>query len=154
MIDGGPMPDPRQLTDEEATQRRRRWLQERHARTRELVVVLLRQAPEAEVVRALDQLPGGELQRLARLLTVASLTGIVNLLGGEGIAFDQLDAPAVARHLESHELASNVTYPGLAGSRYRGAVDKYLRGGGAADPRACAGHQHDLVCNPVHALLP
>ena len=57
------MPDPRQLTDEEATQRRRRWLQERHARTRELVVVLLRQAPEAEVVRALDQLPGGELAR-------------------------------------------------------------------------------------------
>lgn len=72
MIDGGPMPDPRQLTDEEATQRRRRWLQERHARTRELVVVLLRQAPEAEVVRALDQLPGGELQRLARLLAHAS----------------------------------------------------------------------------------
>jgi uncharacterized protein YhdP len=32
---------------------------------------------------------------LARLLTVASLTGIVNLLGGEGIAFEQLDAPFV-----------------------------------------------------------
>jgi hypothetical protein len=66
-----PMPHPHQLTDEEAAQRRRRWLQERHARTRELVVVLLRQAPETEVVRALDQLPDGELQRLARLLAHA-----------------------------------------------------------------------------------
>jgi uncharacterized protein YhdP len=34
---------------------------------------------------------------LARLLTVASLTGILNLLGGEGIAFEQLDAPFVMR---------------------------------------------------------
>ena len=34
---------------------------------------------------------------LARLLTVASLTGIVNLLGGEGIAFEQLEAPFVVR---------------------------------------------------------
>lgn len=72
MVDVSPMPDPHQFTDEEAAQRRRRWLQERHARTREQVVVLLRQAPEAEVVRALDQLPGGELQRLARLLAHAS----------------------------------------------------------------------------------
>jgi hypothetical protein len=66
------MADPGQLSDQEAAQRRRRWLQERHARARELVVVLLRQAPEAEVAAALDQLPGGELQRLARLLTHAS----------------------------------------------------------------------------------
>jgi hypothetical protein len=63
------MPDPGQLNDQEAAQRRRRWLQERHARTRALVVVLLRQAPETAVAAALDQLPGGELQRLARLLT-------------------------------------------------------------------------------------
>jgi len=62
------MPDPGQLNDQEAARRRRRWLAERHAHTRALVVMLLRQAPEAEVAAALDQLPGGELQRLARLL--------------------------------------------------------------------------------------
>jgi hypothetical protein len=42
------MPDPRQLDDQEAAQRRRAWLQERHASARELVVVLLRHASEAE----------------------------------------------------------------------------------------------------------
>jgi hypothetical protein len=66
------MADAGRLSDQEAAQRRRRWLAERHARTRALVVVLLRQAPEAEVAAALDQLPGGELQRLARLLAPAS----------------------------------------------------------------------------------
>jgi hypothetical protein len=35
---------------------------------------------------------------LARLLTVASLEGIGNLLGGEGIAFDQLEAPFALRN--------------------------------------------------------
>ena len=39
---------------------------------------------------------------------------------------------AVAAFLASHELASNVTYPGLSTSRYRPLVDKYLpRGTGA-----------------------
>jgi hypothetical protein len=67
------MADPGQLSDQAAAaQRRRRWLAERHARTRALVVLLLRQAPEAEVAAALDQLPGGELQRLARLLAPAT----------------------------------------------------------------------------------
>jgi ABC-type glutathione transport system ATPase component len=66
------MADPGQLSDQAAAaQRRRRWLAERHARTRALVVLLLRQAPEAEVAAALDQLSGGELQRLARLLAHA-----------------------------------------------------------------------------------
>ena len=42
------------------------------------------------------------------------------------------NALAVAKYLASHELASNVTFPGLATSRYRGVVDKYLpRGAGA-----------------------
>ena len=42
------------------------------------------------------------------------------------------NAMAVANYLASHELASNVTYPGLATSRYRPLVDKYLpRGAGA-----------------------
>jgi O-acetylhomoserine (thiol)-lyase len=42
------------------------------------------------------------------------------------------NALAVAKYLASHALASNVTFPGLATSRYRAVVDKYLpRGAGA-----------------------
>jgi O-acetylhomoserine (thiol)-lyase len=42
------------------------------------------------------------------------------------------NALAVAKYLASHELASNVTFPGLATSRYREVVHKYLpRGAGA-----------------------
>ena len=42
------------------------------------------------------------------------------------------NAKAVANYLAKHELASNITYPGLATSRYRPVVDKYLpRGAGA-----------------------
>jgi O-acetylhomoserine (thiol)-lyase len=36
------------------------------------------------------------------------------------------NAMAVAEYLEKHELVSNVTYPGLPGSRYRRLVAKYL----------------------------
>ena len=43
------------------------------------------------------------------------------------------------RFLASHELASNVTYPGLPASRYRALVDKYLpRGAGAVFSFDCA----------------
>jgi O-acetylhomoserine (thiol)-lyase len=42
------------------------------------------------------------------------------------------NAAAVATFLESHALASNVTYPGLGTSRYRPLVDKYLPGGAGA----------------------
>src|SRR5688572_1529598 len=50
------------------------------------------------------------------------------------------NAGAVARYLESHELASNVTYPGLGTSRYRARVDKYLpRGAGAVFSFDCRG---------------
>jgi hypothetical protein len=66
------MADPRQLDDQEAARRRRAWLQQRHAQARELVILLLRHAPEAEVARVLDQLPAGDLQRLARLLARAA----------------------------------------------------------------------------------
>jgi O-acetylhomoserine (thiol)-lyase len=42
------------------------------------------------------------------------------------------NATAVASHLASRALASNVTYPGLPTSRYRPLVEKYLpRGAGA-----------------------
>ena len=36
------------------------------------------------------------------------------------------NALKIAEYLEAHELVSNVTYPGLARSRYRKLVDKYL----------------------------
>jgi O-acetylhomoserine (thiol)-lyase len=42
------------------------------------------------------------------------------------------NAMAIARYLEGHELVSNITYPGLSGSRYRPLVEKYLpRGTGS-----------------------
>src|ERR1700704_499762 len=50
------------------------------------------------------------------------------------------NAVAVAKYLESHELASNVTYPGLSTSRYRSLVDKCLpRGAGATFSFECRG---------------
>jgi len=66
------MPDPRQLNDQEATRRRHVWLDGRHRWNRDLVVVLLRYAPEVDIARALDQLAHGELQHLARLLAAAT----------------------------------------------------------------------------------
>jgi O-acetylhomoserine (thiol)-lyase len=50
------------------------------------------------------------------------------------------NARAVAAFLQAHELASNVTYPGLPGSGYRPLVEKYLpRGAGAVFSFDCAG---------------
>jgi O-acetylhomoserine (thiol)-lyase len=50
------------------------------------------------------------------------------------------NARAVAAFLESHELATNVTYPGLPRSAYRPLVEKYLpRGAGAVFSFDCAG---------------
>jgi len=50
------------------------------------------------------------------------------------------NAGAVAAYLASHELVSNVTYPGLPASRYRALVDKYLpRGAGAIFSFDCRG---------------
>jgi O-acetylhomoserine (thiol)-lyase len=42
------------------------------------------------------------------------------------------NASAIARYLESHELASRVTYPGLRASRHRWLADKYLQRGAGA----------------------
>ena len=42
------------------------------------------------------------------------------------------NAIRIAEHLEQHELASRVTYAGLAGSPYRALADKYLPGGAGA----------------------
>jgi O-acetylhomoserine (thiol)-lyase len=50
------------------------------------------------------------------------------------------NARVVAEFLESHPLASKVTYAGLPGSRYAALVDKYLpRGAGAVFSFDCAG---------------
>ena len=50
------------------------------------------------------------------------------------------NARAVAEYLAKQELASNVMYPGLEGSRYRALVDKYLpRGAGAVFSFECRG---------------
>ncbi|HXN37653.1 MAG TPA: O-acetylhomoserine aminocarboxypropyltransferase/cysteine synthase family protein, partial [Solirubrobacteraceae bacterium] len=50
------------------------------------------------------------------------------------------NARAVAAFLDSHELASNVTYPGLPNSAYESLVAKYLpRGAGAVFSFDCAG---------------
>src|SRR5829696_3962140 len=50
------------------------------------------------------------------------------------------NAIAVAGYLESHAFASNVTHPGLAASRYRPLVGKYLpRGAGAVFSFDCRG---------------
>jgi O-acetylhomoserine (thiol)-lyase len=50
------------------------------------------------------------------------------------------NARTVAAFLESHDLASNVTYPGLPSSKYRPLVEKYLPlGTGAVFSFDCAG---------------
>ena len=50
------------------------------------------------------------------------------------------NAVAVARYLDAHPMASNVTYGGLPASRYRPLVDKYLpRGAGAVFSFDCRG---------------
>jgi O-acetylhomoserine (thiol)-lyase len=50
------------------------------------------------------------------------------------------NAITVAEFLESHELASNVTHPGLPDSAYRPLVERYLpRGAGAVFSFDCAG---------------
>jgi O-acetylhomoserine (thiol)-lyase len=51
-----------------------------------------------------------------------------------------VNARAIAAFLESHELASNVTYPGLPNSQYRQLVEKYLpRGAGSVFSFDCPG---------------
>ena len=59
---------------------------------------------------------------LARLLTVASLTGIVNLLGGEGIAFEQLDAPFVVRD-DLLQFEQGRMYGSQLGLTFQGSLD-------------------------------
>jgi hypothetical protein len=68
-----PMPDRWPSTDAaEVADRARAWVAGRHRWNRDLVVVLLRHAPEADVACALARLSAGELGRLARLLAQAT----------------------------------------------------------------------------------
>jgi hypothetical protein len=67
-----PIRTPGSLSDQEAAHRRRAWLASRRRWNHDLILVVLRYAPEADVARALDQLPAGELQQLARQLTQAT----------------------------------------------------------------------------------
>jgi O-acetylhomoserine (thiol)-lyase len=76
--------------------------------------------------------------------TLAPLNAFLFLQGIETLSLRMErhvdNARAVAAFLQAHELASNVTYPGLPGSRYRALVEKYLpRGAGAVFSFDCAG---------------
>jgi O-acetylhomoserine (thiol)-lyase len=76
--------------------------------------------------------------------TLAPLNAFLFLQGLETLSLRMErhveNALAVAAFLESHELASNVTYPGLPESGYRPLVEKYLpRGTGAVFSFDCAG---------------
>ncbi len=68
--------------------------------------------------------------------TLAPLNAFLFLQGLETLSLRMErhveNARAVAAFLESHELTSNVTYPGLPGSTYGPLVDKYLPGGAGA----------------------
>ncbi|HLT01534.1 MAG TPA: AsmA-like C-terminal domain-containing protein [Geminicoccaceae bacterium] len=59
---------------------------------------------------------------LARLLTVASLEGIGNLLGGQGIAFDHLDVPFTLRN-ELLQLGRGRMYGSQLGLTFQGWVN-------------------------------
>jgi O-acetylhomoserine (thiol)-lyase len=57
------------------------------------------------------------------------------------------NARVIAAFLESHELASNVTYPDLPASKYRSLVEKYLPdGAGAVFSFDCAGGRTGGMC--------
>ena len=65
-----------------------------------------------------------------------------------------VNAQVVAAFLESHELASKVTYPGLPGSKYRPLVEKYLpRGAGAVFSFDCAGGRRRAAAHRRRAAL-
>jgi O-acetylhomoserine (thiol)-lyase len=85
--------------------------------------------------------------------TLAPLNAFLFLQGLETLSLRMErhvdNALAVAGFLTSHELASNVTYPGLPGSVYGPLVEKYLpRGAGAVFSFDCAGGRNggqDLI---------
>jgi hypothetical protein len=90
----------------------------------ELEATILRQQPSLE---ADGRLVVGEFHArnapiLARLLTVASLQGIGNLLGGQGIAFERLEAPFALRG-ELLQLGRGRLYGSQLGLTFEGWVN-------------------------------
>jgi uncharacterized protein YhdP len=90
----------------------------------ELEATIFRQQPSLRaegtlVAREFDVL---DAPLLARLLTVASLTGIGNLLGGEGIAFERLEAPFAVRD-DIMQLDKGRVYGSQLGLTFQGRVD-------------------------------
>jgi uncharacterized protein YhdP len=90
----------------------------------ELEATVFRQQPSLHaegnlVARQFDVL---DAPLLARLLTVASLTGIGNLLGGEGIAFEQLESRFVVRD-ETLQLDKGRVYGSQLGLTFGGRID-------------------------------
>jgi hypothetical protein len=61
-------------------------------------IVRQQPSPEAEGRFVVREFNARNAPLLARLLTVASLQGIGNLLGGQGIAFQRLEAPFALRN--------------------------------------------------------
>lgn len=90
----------------------------------EIEARIARQQPSLEaegkiVAREFDVL---DAPILARLLTVASLEGIGNLLGGDGIAFEQLEAPFAVRN-ELLQLGRGRLYGSQLGLTFEGWVN-------------------------------
>ena len=90
----------------------------------EIEATIIRQQPNLEaegkiVAREFDVL---NAPLLARLLTVASLEGIGNLLGGDGIAFEQLEAPFALRN-QLLQLGRGRLYGSQLGLTFEGWVN-------------------------------
>ena len=90
----------------------------------ELEATIVRQEPSLEAAGRLvaRKFHVRDAPILARLLTVASLEGIGNLLGGEGIAFEQLEAPFALRN-QLLQLGRGRMYGSQLGLTFEGWVN-------------------------------
>jgi hypothetical protein len=66
------MPERHPLSEPQARDHARAWLDQQHTDAHELLVTLLHYVPEPDRTRALSQLTTGELRHLARLLADAT----------------------------------------------------------------------------------
>jgi Protein of unknown function/AsmA-like C-terminal region len=90
----------------------------------ELDATIVRQQPnpEAEGRFVVREFTARNAPLLARLLTVASLQGIGNLLGGQGIAFQRLEAPFALRY-QLLELGRGRLYGSQLGLTFEGWIN-------------------------------
>jgi uncharacterized protein YhdP len=90
----------------------------------ELEATILQQEPglRAEGTLVAHKFDVLDAPTLARLLTVASLTGIGHLLGGEGIAFERLEIPFVVRD-ETLSVERGRLYGSQLGLTFQGSFD-------------------------------